>query len=333
MTTTNRFRAALDERLGNLPPVPYDRYLTAGRRAVRRRKRRYVGLGACTAALLVSAGWALPPEGGPQRALEANPMLAGSSAPSVGGSSTPPSPGAPTPLSAMRVEPGVGDIETYTTTDIPPWAQEAGQHGPVSIAPDGRLWIAPGVTVVQSIEDPVAEIGASAGVLKSYAVEVRGFKGSDKAGGNPSDDDAWWSIVFQFNDRSVGGQMDRPQRWTVDLAVWTYNMVAGHFEETGFAESLVSFASEQSTELVPGPGVTVVRQAPFQTAPGWQDYPRQTAAEVRINGQTWFVVGFGKKNGAAFFDAYDMRSAGVTDFEGFLRFAAEGFYISAQAGS
>jgi len=319
MTPATRLSTALDDRLDGLPSVPPEHYLLAGRAAGRRRRWRRTGVAAgLVVAGVLAAGQALPLGDGPQHAREREPNVASGSA----------DPGAS--LSSLQVEPGVGGIDSYTTDDIPDWATEYGNHGPAAIAPDGRLWIAPEATVVRSIDAPFGDAGSAAGVSHSYAVEVRWERpdqGREVDGdGELGTDGLVWSFVYQESGQTgTGGELDSPDRWTADFAVWAEDLAADSLGRPGFAERLAQFTDDRSAELVSGAGVKIVRQVTDFGTGDREQYTRQTAAEVRIGGQTWFVLASGKKIGHAFYEAYDVPSVGASDLDGFLRFVDAGF--------
>ena len=310
MTPATRFTTALDQRLDGLPSVPPQRYLTAARSAVRRRRRKRWAAAsgvAAAVAVVLAAGPAVIHGDGPERARERHPSVANQPLAS---------------LSSTVVQEGVGDIDSYTTDEIPEWATEYGNHGPAAIAPDGRLWIAPEATVVRSIDDPFAGAGETpAGIAHSYALEVR-WQGRDDALGK---DGLVWSFIYQQDDGITGGELDTPERWTADFALWADNLVASTLHRPTFPERLVQFADDRSDRLVPGPGVEIVRQVSHAETGDRQQYARETAAEVRVGGQTWFVFGTGRQVGHAFYEAYDEPSSGASDLDGFLRFTGAGF--------
>jgi hypothetical protein len=317
MTPATRLSAALNERLEGLPTIPPEYYLAAGLAAVRSRRRRSAGVAAAVVvATVFAAGWALPLGEGPERAREHQPSLVATQPP------------AEASLSSLRVEPGVGRIDSYTTDAIPEWATEYGNHGPAAIAPDGRLWVAPEATVLRSIDDPFGEAGRAAGVSHSYALEVR-WKGPDDELGTGG---VVWSFVYQQSGESATyGELDSPDRWTADFALWAEDRTADRLGRPSFAERLAQFADDRSEELVPGADVEIVQQTPDVATGDRQQYARQTAAEVRMGGQTWFVLASGRKVGHAFYEAYDETSANASDLDGFLRFVDAGFVRPAGA--
>ena len=192
---------ALDERLDGLTSVPPEHYLAAGRVAQRRRRRHRGGAAAVLVAAAALVGSQVLPFGGDTgRATEHRPAIAASDGPI-----SPPS------LSDLKIEAGVGQIDSYTTDEIPKWAQEYGNHGPAAIAPDGRLWIAPEAEVVRSIADPVDATSESDGVGHSYAIEARWSRPGVDLG---KDGLVWWIAYQDAHGSDFGGTMDDPDRWT-----------------------------------------------------------------------------------------------------------------------
>jgi hypothetical protein len=307
MTASARIATSLDERLDGLPSVPPEHYLAAGRTAVRRRRRRRAGVAVGVVAGAIALASTLPLSAGPQQAREHPPAVATRApAPTVS-------------LSSLAVEPGLGAIDAFTTDEIPRWAQEYGNHGPASIAPDGRLWIAPDATVVRSIADPLGRLPGT----HSYAVESRGWASAD---GSLGGDEPVWSFVYQEDgDTGAVGTVDEPGRWTTDFGLWADDYAASVIGRPSFAERLAAFADDRSDELVPGVGVEVVAQRPDADIGDRPLRARQTVAEVRLDGQTWFLLVVGKQTGEAeYSEAYDEASSGATDLDGFLRFLVDG---------
>src|SRR5690349_19732422 len=106
MTIDSELARDLESAVPHLPAAPATTYLTSGRRA-RRRRRAYAGV-AGLAVLALTGGAALS-------AIDE-----------------------PAPSSVTG-----GPASGSDTDDIPGWAQEYGNHGPVSIYPNGDLWVAP----------------------------------------------------------------------------------------------------------------------------------------------------------------------------------------------
>ena len=307
MTASLRIAASLDECLDGLPSVPPEQYLVAGRTAVRRRRRRRAGVMVGVVAVVVAVVSALPQGDGPQRARELPPAVATQGT-------------APTAsLSSLSVEPGLGAIDAFTTEEIPTWAKEYGNHGPASIAPDGRLWIAPDATVLRSIADPLGRVPGT----HSYAVESRGWASAD---GTMGGEEPVWSLVYQDAGETWAlGTVEEPGLWTTDFGVWAEDNAATVLGRPRFAERLATFADDGSAELAPGVGVAVVQQQPAADIGDRPRRARQTVAEVRLDGQTWFVLAVGKKTGPAdYYAAYDQASSGAADLDGFLRFLVHG---------
>ncbi|MBB6626135.1 hypothetical protein H5V45_02265 [Nocardioides sp. KIGAM211] len=320
MIETTDVGPALDARLDGLAPLPPEHYLAAGRRARRTRRRRRAGgaLGLVAAGVLV-ASQLLPLGSGPERAREHRPDVVAS-----GGVV------APRSLSDLRVEAGTGRIDTFSTDEIPSWAQEYGNHGPAAIAPDGRLWIAPEAAVVRSIADPVGAGGAAAGVAHSYAIEVKWQAPARDGAGSPStsplegtDGTFWWAGFQDAGSTATYGSLDDPDRWTSDFALWAENETASVLDQPRFADRLVHFADDTSKVLVAQPGVEIVRQRTDVDTGNREQYARQSVAEVRIDGHTYFVLADGRRSGHAFYEPFE-GGVVVRDFADFVRFVAAG---------
>jgi hypothetical protein len=311
MSGATRVGPALDERLEGLRSVPPEHYLAAGRTARRRRRQRRTGgaIGLVAAGILV-ATQTLPWETDPQGAREHRPDTVASQ-----GTIEPRS------LSNLHVEAGVGAIDSFSTDEIPEWAQEYGNHGPAAIAPDGRLWIAPEAAVVRSIADPVGPGASAAGVAHSYALEVRWQRPGVDLG---KDGVVWWYGFQDVDSTATLGSTDDPDRWTSDFALWADNEATAQLDKQSFAERLVRFEDDRSSVLVPRPGVEIVRQVTGVDTGDMEQYARRSAAEVVIDGQTYYVLANGRKVGH---DIYEPFEAAVVapDLTGFLTYVASGF--------
>ena len=148
-----------ERRLDHLPSVPATAYLRQAQR-VRRRRRAIVGLlvaSVVVAHLVIGVGrrgWRVGSSmRGPRRttrgASEERPPLPRQNDLGPVPTTSPPS----LPTRSRRST--VWTASTAITTDsIPSWAQEYGNHGPVAIAPDGRLWVAPDAVVRRTVVDP-----------------------------------------------------------------------------------------------------------------------------------------------------------------------------------
>ncbi len=311
MSVDTRVARALDERLDGLTPVPPEHYLAAGRVARRRRHQRRAGgaLGLVVAGVLVATQtWS--GGAGPQTAREYRPATAASE-----GAVEPPS------LSDLPVDAGLGDIDSFTTDSAPEWAQEYGNHGPASIAPDGRLWVAPEAAVVRSIADPVGPGSAAAGVAHSYALEVRWQRPGVEVG---KEGLVWWYGFQDEGSPATMGSLDAPDRWTSDFALWAANEAAAQLGEPSFPDRLVRFEDDRSAVLVPLPGVEIVRQATDVDTGDLEQYARRSAAEVLVGGQTYFVLANGRRVGQAFYMPYE-ASVSAPDLPGFLTYVSSGF--------
>jgi hypothetical protein len=292
---------ALDERLAGVPAVPAERYLHAGRAAVRRR-RRGRAVAAAVAAAVVAAAVVVA------GLVTAHPLI-GSDGAQV---AVEPGPARGRTLFLVPASvPGLEGVRTVSSSTIPAWAQEHGHHGPAAIAPDGALWIAPEATVVRGV------VERADGVVQAYALVARGYTTADGALGGPD------ALVWSYVAVDGGGTLDEPGRWTVDFDVWAEDQAARTRGEPGFAERLATFADDRSAELVAGPGVEIVAQRPADA--GYDAaYVRQSAAEVRLDGRTWFVLASGQRVGGAFYEAWDGESAGVSDLAGFVAWVESG---------
>lgn len=308
---------AFDGRLDALPSVPPEHYLAAGRAAHRRRRLRHGGgvIGLAVAGILVTTQM-LSQGAGSEGVREHRPETAAS----VGTIE-------PRSLSNLPVRAGIGAIDGYSTDDVPPWAKEYGNNGPAAIAPDGRLWVAPDTEVVRSIADPFGVEGSAAGVAHSYALEVRWHPSGDEfeQGSQGESVVAWW-LGYQDQDSTATlGSMDDPNRWTSDFALWAQNEAANLSGKPQFIDQLVRFKDDRSDVLVPLSGVRILQQQADVDTGDMQQYARRSAAEVVVDGQTYFVLANGPRVGGRPF--YEPYQAGLVapDLAGFLDFVASGF--------
>src|SRR5688500_14760540 len=136
----------LERAVPQLPTAPATAYLIAGRRA--RRRRRALAGAAGVAVLALTGGAALS-------------VLDD-----------------PAPNSVVGAPAGDPSAD-----DIPCWAQDYGNHGPVSIYPNGELWVAPDARVIRSVEIPAGSFDEQ--VVSAYVTESE-FEG-----------DVWWSLVYR----------------------------------------------------------------------------------------------------------------------------------------
>lgn len=300
MIDSHQVATALDERLDGLTALPPEHYLVAGRAARGRRRRRRIGGVAVLAAAGVLLATQLPLSAGDSGVAREHPAAVAGADGAV----------APSSLSTLTVAAGVGDIDSFSTDEIPPWATEYGNHGPAAIAPDGRLWIAPEASVVRSIDDL---LGAAPGVAHSYAIEVRWH-----------DELAWWWSYQEEGSTDSVGTMDDADQWTTDFALWAENESRSVVDRPSFTTRLVRFADDRSTALVPQPGVEVVDQVSDVDTGDMEQYARRSAAEVVIEGHTYFVLANGRASGHAIYEPYEAAVA-APDLEGFLAFVAAGF--------
>ncbi len=257
----------LERAIPHLPTAPASSHLSAGRRA-RRHRRAYAGVaGAAVVAIIV--GGALSGMDGTSSKAEDNPIT-----------STP-------------------------SPEIPAWAQEYGNHGPASIYPDGRLWVAPDARLIRSVDIDLQT--AREDIVSSYAVEAE------------MDGEVDWSFVYRVGD-GVFGEMDQPGRWTNDFQVWIEDETASLEHRPSLAERLVQFAGDDSERLVAGPGAVVVDQDPDVVLPNWQRHPRIAVAQVTFEGRTWFVLAMGPAHDKPFYSAYEEDVVQASTLDGFLDF-------------
>ncbi len=281
MTLERDLAPELDRALAGLPAVPAANYLAAARKA---RRRRRVVTGSVALAVLIGGGVAL------DLALDDSADLTPVATPGPGHSDDP---GPETPVTG----PGLEGVDAFTTPGIPEWAQEYGNHGPVGLAPDGRLWIAPGAEVLRTVVNPIDGEG-TAEVPGSYGVEAR-YKG-----------ETTWVLL--------PATMDTPGRWTNDFELWVENESSQFEDRPSFAERLVHFAGPDSERLAAGDQGELVRQLDGVDLPRWPENARSSVAEVRSGGTTWFVQAMDPLDGAPWYQAYEQVILGADDLEDFV---------------
>ena len=260
----------LERAVPHLPSAPATAYLTAGRRA-RRRRRAIAGV-AGVAVLALTGGVALS-------------ALDDPAPPSV-----------------------IGPQDAPTDDDIPGWAQEHGNHGPVSIHPNGELWVAPDARVIKSVEIPAGTFDEH--VMSAYVTESE-FEG-----------DVWWSFVYRtspaVSDRPAG-EMEPADEWTTDFDLWRDYITAKMQGRTRFSDRLVRFADSTTERLVARPGAQILDQIDdVDLSPGFQNHPRTSVAEVSYGGKTWFVIGSGPRSGSPWYTPYQAEVTSASDIDGFL---------------
>ena len=263
----------LERAIPHLPTAPASSRLIAGRRA-RRRRHAYAGA-ACIALLAIATGGAVS-------------LLSGSTPTAVDQTHTADSPSA---------------------SAIPEWAQEYGDHGPVSIYPDGRLWVAPDARLIRTVENPLDT--ADEDVISSYAVEAE------------MDGDLDWVFVYREGD-SVGGLMGHPGEWTNDFGVWLDDVTSQFEHRPSWAERLVHFAGDGSERLVAGLGVDIVDQTDDVVLPRLPGRPGSAVAVVTSEGTTWFVLAVDPARAKPYYEAYEASVVSASTIEGFLDFLREG---------
>lgn len=309
MIDATQVASRLDERLEGLTTVPAEHYLTAGRAARgRRRRRRFAGVTGLAVAGLLAATQVLPVGGGDDGLVREIPAAVAAPEGEV----------APPSLSDLTVRAGVGDIDAYSTDGIPEWAKEYGNHGPAAIGPDGRLWVAPGTKVVRSIDHLLDDPSIS----HSYALEVEWTPHDPQQGGRGL---YWWWSAQEVGSTDSGGLMDDAARWTTDFALWAQSDSGFTIDRPAFSGSLVRFASTTSTRLVAQPGVEIVDQVTDVDTGDMEQYARRSAAQVVIDGHTYFVLANGRAEGKAFYEPYEAAVVGGDDLASFEAFVANGF--------
>jgi hypothetical protein len=271
MTLERDLAPELDRSLSHLPSVPATTYLLAARRRQRRRR----ALTGVAASVVLAGGLALVPtllDDAPAPTPVATP------GPGEGGGSL-----TPQPVTGM---PALDGVDAFTTDGIPEWAQEYGNHGPVAVAPDGRLWVAPGERVTRVIVDPYGAPDSPED--RAYAVEAT-YEGEQR-----------WVVL------PAPGLMEPPGLWTDDFELWTQDMVASVDGGPSFAERLVRYAGAGSDELVARRGVELVRQVSgIDLGPHTVNDPRNAVAEVRRAGATWFVLARVDGDGRPTYETYE----------------------------
>ena len=318
MSPDTELRALLERSLDDLPSVPASAYLREGRRV--RRRRRAVATAVVVPVLALGAGvlHQIGTGAGSAPAPEGDVATEVLSAPPFDPSDLGPDPDytAPEPNNPVEAVVGLDGVDHFTTADIPAWAQEYGNHGPVALTADGRLWVAPDATVRRTVVDPY--VRGQDGVTASYAVEA-------EYPGAPEDmsSDVVWVIVSTDGTGAGVGTMDEPGRWTDDFELWVDNETARVQGRPSFAERLVRFA-DASGELVPASeGVRIVQQeVDPDLGPGAVAATRAAAAEVTWAGRSWFVLAVDPRAGDAWFEAHEGRS--LPDLDAFLAAQRDG---------
>jgi len=282
MTIERDLAPDLERALTHLPSVPPTTYLTAARKV---RRRRRVLTGAAASVTLVG-GLAFAP--GLLDSPEPTPVA------SMG-----PSADRDTTRHPVTDMPALEGVPAFTTVDIPKWAQEYGNNGPVAMAPDNRLWVAPGAEVLRAVVNFLGSPGPGE-VPTSYAVEAR-YEGAT----------TWVTVPMP-------GIMDDPGRWTNDFELWVDNEARAAQGRPTITERLVHFVGPDSDELAANDGAELVRQISGVELPStYEQHPRTSVAEVRWGGRTWFVVAHGPRNDAPFYEPYE-RAVSAPDLDSFV---------------
>ena len=299
----------LDHELGDLPAVPATTYLIEGRRARRRRTVTAAVAAPAAAAAALALVAALGPGGsGGEAQLAQEPTatteLAQSPAPDL---SADPDFVAPKPHNPLEAQDGLDGIDWFTTDEIPSWAQEYGNHGPVGLSPEGRLWVAPDAEVRRVVVNPYT-YGKQDGPA-SYAVEATCACAPEEM---PD------GIVWVVLSTDGSGLMDVPGWTTDDFELWVDQATAFEQGRPSIAERFAHFAGERTGRMVAGaPGVELVHQEPeADLGSGRVEHTRAGAAEVRYAGQTFYVVGVDPEEGAPWYQYFEGDTQ--PDFASFL---------------
>jgi hypothetical protein len=284
----------LDHELGRLPAAPAEAYLREGRRA-RRRRTALVAAAAPAAVAVVLATFAVLGQGGQgdeaSLAQEPTAPAQGEESPEADLSSDPDFV-APEPNNPLEAQDGLEGIDWFTTDDIPSWAREYGNHGPIALSPEGRLWVAPDASVRRVVVDPYTY--GKAGKERSYAVEAECACAPEEM---PD------GIVWVVLSSDGSGYMDAPGWTTDDFELWVDGATAREQDRPTIAERFARFADKDSGRMVAGaPGVTLVQQEPeADLGSGRVTHTRAGAAEVEYDGRTFYVVGVDPEEGAPWY--------------------------------
>lgn len=298
MNAENRLVDLLDRELDGLPAVPATDYLARGRR-VRRRRRATVALSVVpVAALVFAVTQALPDttatdDGAPAGPAASAPTVVAADPSLLRELEKDPDFVPPEPSNMLEAQDGLDGIDWFTSDEVPKWATEYGNYGPVALTADGRLYVAPEATVRRVVVDPYGSID---GVTKSYAVEAQCscVEGPDFPGGIS------WVIISTDGTGPGGGTMDQPGLWTTDFELWVDDVTAHKQGRPSFAERLVRLEGNQLVANTPA--AVILWQTPET---GYSDNfaERGAAAEVKYLDTTWFVMGVDPRSGAEWYDA------------------------------
>ncbi|MBL0746562.1 hypothetical protein [Nocardioides baculatus] len=299
----------LDRELGGLPVVPAEAYLHEGRRARRRRTGAVALATPVAAAAAIALAVSLGTGGsGKEASLAQEPTAPGSppASPAIDYSYDPDFV-APEPNNALEAQDGLAGVDWFTTDDIPSWAQEYGNHGPIAYAPDGRLWVAPDATVQRVVVDPYTY--GEPGLVSSIAVEALCTCAPEDMA-----DDVVWVWISSAGD----GEMDTPGGRTDDFELWVDSVTAYPQGRPSVSERFARFAGDRTSRMVAGaPGVRLLHQkADVDLGSGRVTHTRSGAAEVEYAGETFYVVGVDPEEGGEWYQYWPGDSQ--PDFASFL---------------
>lgn len=307
-------RVRLDRELDLLPTVSPEAYLREGQRVRRRRRSLAVAGVAAAAAVSVAAVQLVAPGGASRSDSIADDPTSTEQAvpePAIDPDFVAPEPN--NPVEAVDWASVADTVDWFTTDDIPRWAQEYGNHGPIALTDDGRLWVAPDATIRRIVIDPLAR--GEDGTVASYAVEA-------ECACLPEDmvDGVAWVFTSTDGTGSGAGLMDVPGWSTDDFELWVDGATATAQGRPSISERFAHFADRTSGRMVAGaPEVTLVQQEPdAYLGSGRVRHTRAGAAQVEYAGQTFYVVGVDPEEGAAWYRYWPGDEH--ADFDAFLTF-------------
>ena len=326
MSPDTDLRERLDSELDGLPSVPASTYLIQGRRRRRRRRTLRVAAAASAAAVVALTAVQVLAPGDSARVAQEGPTAPQVERPDAAETVDPiegPEPidparltdpdfVAPEPNNPVEAVEGLGSVDSFTTDEVPEWAQELDSNGPVALTADGRLWVAPGATVRRIVADPYPR--GERGVTASYAVEADYPDAPYHSAG-----DIVWVVISTDGSGPGWGTMDDPGRWTDDFELWVDNETSADQGRPSFSDRLLRFADDSTSAVVPGArGVRIVtEQRDPDLGPDFVPHRRATVAEVSTGGERWWVVAVDPGDGGPWTMAFQGDRA--DDLDGFVQ--------------